>query len=68
MQSKTQRPLQFEITEQTREAVAAWIVEAPLKSEPHLFRSRMTASSHISTRPNDAIRLGHHFINHWAYT
>jgi hypothetical protein len=28
MQKKTQRPVQFEITEQTREAVAAWVKEA----------------------------------------
>src|SRR6266446_6411511 len=28
MQKKTQRPVQFEITEQTREALAAWIAAA----------------------------------------
>ena len=28
MQRKTQRPVQFEITEQTRDSVAAWIVKA----------------------------------------
>src|SRR5439155_10210997 len=33
MQKKTQRPVQFEITEQTRDAVAAWITDA------HLVRS-----------------------------
>src|ERR1700716_1093236 len=33
MQKKTQRPVQFEITEQTREAVSAWIATARLKSE-----------------------------------
>ena len=32
MQKKTQRPVQFEITEQTREAVAAWIASAHLLS------------------------------------
>ena len=31
MQKKTQRPGQFEITEQTREAVTAWIAAAHLK-------------------------------------
>ena len=30
MQQKTQRPVQFEITEQTRESVAAWIRHAGL--------------------------------------
>ena len=33
MQRKTHRPVQFEITEQTREAVAAWITKAQLKSD-----------------------------------
>src|SRR5207344_1741151 len=39
MQKKTQRPVQFEITEQTRDAVAAWIAEAHLRSEQFLFRA-----------------------------
>ncbi len=29
MQQKTQRPVQFEITEQTRDALAAWIRASP---------------------------------------
>ena len=37
MQKKTQRPVQFEITEQTREAVAAWIAEAHRKPDQFLF-------------------------------
>jgi hypothetical protein len=37
MQKKTQRPVQFEITEQTRDAVAAWIATAHLKPEQFLF-------------------------------
>src|SRR6476661_10153357 len=37
MQKKTQRPVQFEITEQTRGAVAAWIAAAHLKSDQFLF-------------------------------
>ena len=41
MQKKTQRPVQFEIPEQTREAVAAWINEAHRKPEQFLFPSRM---------------------------
>src|ERR1700720_4813195 len=32
MQKKTQRPVQFEITERTRDAVATWIETAHLKS------------------------------------
>ena len=50
MQRKTQRPVQFEITEQTREAVAAWIKEAHRKPEQYLFPSRVSESPHLSTR------------------
>ena len=50
MQKKTQRPVQFEINEQTRDAVAAWIEVAHLKSDQFLFPSRVSASPHLSTR------------------
>jgi integrase len=50
LQQKTQRPVQFEITEPTREAVGAWIGHAGLTSESSLFRSRLTGSAHLSTR------------------
>jgi integrase len=50
MQSKTQRPVQFEITEQTRDAVAAWITTAQLKLDQFLFPSRVSVSPHLSTR------------------
>jgi integrase len=50
MQKKTQRPVQFEITEQTRDAVAAWIATAHLKPEQFLFPSRLSESPHLSTR------------------
>jgi integrase len=50
MQKKTQRPVQFEITEQTRDAVGAWIAAARLKPEQFLFPSRMSASPYLSTR------------------
>ncbi len=50
MQRKTHRPVQFELTEQTRDAVAAWIAKAQLKSEQFLFPSRIHDSPHISTR------------------
>ena len=45
MQRKTQRPVQFEITEQTRDAVAAWIAAAHLKPEQYLFPSRVSDPS-----------------------
>jgi site-specific recombinase XerC len=41
MQKKTERPAQFEITEQTRHAVATWITTAHLKPEQFLFPSRV---------------------------
>ena len=50
MQKKTRRPVQFEVTEQTRDAVASWIDTAHLKSEHFLFPSRVSASPHLSTR------------------
>jgi integrase len=49
-QKKTQRPVQFEITEQTRDAVADWIASARLKPEQFLFPSRVSESPHLSTR------------------
>ncbi len=60
MQKKTQRPVQFEITEQTREAVNAWIAAAHLKPEQFLFPSRMSASPHLSTRQYSRI------VHTWA--
>lgn len=50
MQQKTQQPVQFEITEQTRNAVADWVKIAQLKSEDFLFKSRFHSSLHLSTR------------------
>jgi integrase len=50
MQQKTQRPVQFEITEQTRETLAAWIRTRGLKQGDFLFPSRLRASPHLSTR------------------
>jgi integrase len=50
LQQKTQRPVQFEITEPTREAVGTWIACAGLTSENSLFPSRLHGSPHLSTR------------------
>ncbi len=50
MQQKTKRPVQFEITEQTRMALEAWIIQAHLHSEDYLFSSRLHTSDHLSTR------------------
>ena len=50
LQRKTQRAVQFELTEQTREAVGTWVAKAQLRSEQCLFPSRLTASTHLSRR------------------
>jgi integrase len=50
MQRKTRRPVQFELTEQTREAVQAWITHAKLTGDQFLFPSRLRSSPHLSTR------------------
>lgn len=50
VQQKTQRPVQFELTEPTRTSVAAWIEKAKLKPEQCLFPSRISRSPHISMR------------------
>ena len=47
VQRKTQRPVQFELTEPTRSAVAAWIEKANLKAEHYLFPSRLAKSSYL---------------------
>nr|WP_228273733.1 hypothetical protein [Rhodocyclus tenuis]MBB4249157.1 integrase [Rhodocyclus tenuis] len=50
IQRKTQRPVQFELTEPTRVAVAAWLEKSQLRGDQFLFPSRVASSPHISTR------------------
>jgi integrase len=50
MQQKTSKPVQFEITEATRNSVGDWINQAHLNSENSLFPSRIHDSPHLSTR------------------
>lgn len=50
MQQKTHRPVQFEITEQTRFSIAAWIDRAHLSAKDHLFPSRVVDGGHVTTR------------------
>ncbi len=50
MQQKTLRPVQFEMTEQTRDALTAWIRASGIRSEDYLFPSRLHSSPHLSTR------------------
>jgi integrase len=60
MQQKTGRPVQFEITEQTRKSVSDWLKLAGLKSENFLFPSRIHDSLHLSTRQYARI------VNDWV--
>jgi integrase len=50
MQHKTHRPVQFEITQVTREAVQKWIKQERLKPEDFLLPSRLHDSPHLGTR------------------
>lgn len=50
IQKKTGRPVQFEITIQTRNALNAWITKAQLQEEDYLFATRANKSAHLSTR------------------
>jgi len=50
LQQKTQQPVQFEITEQTRDALKNWISHNQLRPDDYLFRSRINSSNHILTR------------------
>jgi hypothetical protein len=49
IQHKTHRPVQFEITEQTRQSVAAWIEKAHLVSGQYISRAGLAKSPHLST-------------------
>ncbi len=50
VEKKTGRPVQFEITEQTRAAVGAWNARRRLAETDFLFPSRVRARPHMSTR------------------
>ena len=50
MQQKTGRPVQFEITALTREALSAWVRCAGIRHDGYLLPSRCHASPLLSTR------------------
>jgi integrase len=74
LQQKTSRPVQFEITEPARTAVAAWIACSKRRPEDFLFPSRIHASPHLSTRQYARIvdswvlQLGLGHANHGTHT
>ena len=50
IQRKTGRPVQFEITEQTRTAIRNWLADGAPGGSQFLFPGRLRDQSHISTR------------------
>lgn len=60
MQQKTKRPVQFEITDLTRQSVQEWIEAAHLRHDAFLFPSRVHASPHLSTR--EYARIVHRWV------
>lgn len=60
MQQKTQTPVQFEITDQTRLAVDLWISERALGPGDYLFPSRVLRSTHLTSRQYS--RIVHNWV------
>jgi integrase len=58
LQQKTNRPVQFEITEQTRAAISHWIRERRPATSVYLFPSRVHATGHLSTRQYSRLLAG----------
>jgi integrase len=61
VQKKTDRPVQFEITEQTRVSVEAWLRTVRTTGCRYLFPSRLHARPHLSTR--QYARLVHRWVD-----
>lgn len=59
-QQKTGRPVHFELTEQTWEAISRWMLKRGLKDGDPLFPSRNRGSSLLSTRQYSKI------VDHWV--
>jgi integrase len=60
VQKKTGRPVQFEIAEQSRNSVEAWLPILRATGSRYLFPSGLHASPHISTR--QYARLVHRWV------
>lgn len=50
VQQKTGKPVQFELTEQTRDSLVAWLTHSGGGLQEFVFPSRVDADEHISTR------------------
>ncbi len=57
VEQKTGRPVPFELTEPTREALAAWLKKRCLRSGDWLFPSRSHAGDHVTTRSTAALSM-----------
>ena len=60
VQKKTGRPVQFEISEQSRNSVEAWLPTLRATGSRYLFPTRIHAGPHISTR--HYARLVHRWV------
>ena len=58
MQHKALGPVQFEITQATRDALQAWTHKTGLRQEDLLFSSRIHNSPHLGTRQYARILTG----------
>ena len=61
IQSKTGRPVQFEISKNTRRSVLSWVTSSLMLGQVFLFPSRFHSSPHISTR--QYARLVHDWVS-----
>jgi integrase len=50
IQSKTRRPVQFEVSENTRDSIWQWVRRPGILGCAHLFPSRFHGRPHVSTR------------------
>ncbi|MFG6604911.1 MULTISPECIES: tyrosine-type recombinase/integrase [unclassified Sulfitobacter] len=50
VQSKTRLPVQFELTENTRNSILDWVKAPGMIGRPYMFPSRFHERAHISTR------------------
>jgi integrase len=50
IQQKTEKPVQFEVTEQTRESLLAWLIHRGGALDDYVFSSRVRTGKHLSTR------------------
>lgn len=50
VQQKTQIPVQFEITESTRDSIQDYLSSTDIQQDDYFFKSRFSSSVHLSTR------------------